>query len=99
MNGLDSDLFVYFRALMFHGLYALQKHMDKFVHLIEILLDSNIPCVGSNHNVVDLMKSRFLSNLPDEEFSKAIDALIQKSIRSITTRLYDRYQYYTNGIL
>lgn len=38
-------------------------------------------------------------NLTEQELEKKIEQLIQDSMNSLSTKLYDGYQYLTNGIL
>ena len=45
------------------------------------------------------MRERFHLNLTEEQLSELIDRMVETSMNSITTKIYDGYQYYTNGIL
>ncbi|VDO50719.1 unnamed protein product [Onchocerca flexuosa] len=38
-------------------------------------------------------------NYTEEQLRILVDAMVEQSRDSITTRLYDNYQYYSNGIL
>lgn len=38
-------------------------------------------------------------NLTEAELDRKVDQLIQDSLNSLSTKLYDGYQYLTNGIL
>ena len=37
MDGLQSDMFNYFKLLMLKGFLAARKHMEKFVQIVEIM--------------------------------------------------------------
>ena len=37
MGGPDSDMYNYFKLLMLRGFLAARKHMDRFVHIVEIM--------------------------------------------------------------
>lgn len=37
MGGVNSDMYEYFKTLMLKGFLAARKHMDKFVHIVEIM--------------------------------------------------------------
>lgn len=37
--------------------------------------------------------------LTEQELERKVEQLIQDSLNSLSTKLYDGYQYYTNGIL
>jgi phosphatidylinositol kinase/protein kinase (PI-3 family) len=45
------------------------------------------------------MKSRFHMNLTEEQLHNLVDTMVEQSINSLTTKLYDGFQYLTNGIL
>jgi len=38
-------------------------------------------------------------NLSEEKLELLVDTMVEQSINSLTTKLYDGFQYYTNGIL
>lgn len=38
-------------------------------------------------------------NLTEQELERKVDQLVQDSLTSLSTKLYDGYQYFTNGIL
>ncbi len=38
MDGLDSEMFTYFKSLMIRGFFELRKHLDDIIILIEILM-------------------------------------------------------------
>lgn len=100
MDGVDSDMFQYFRMLMLRGLLAARKHHEKVVTLVEIMrVGSHLPCFRSSPAVVDSLRSRFHMNLTEEQLQALVDSMIESSLNSLTTKLYDGYQYYTNGIL
>ena len=37
MGGVGSDMYYYFKMLMLKGFMAARKHMDIFVHIVEIM--------------------------------------------------------------
>ena len=37
MGGLDGDMYKYFKILMLQGFLAARKHMEGFLHLVEIM--------------------------------------------------------------
>lgn len=45
------------------------------------------------------LKDRFHLNLTEEQLQLLVDNLVESSLNSITTKLYDGFQYITNGIL
>ena len=99
MGGIDSDMFIYYKILMLQGIMAARKHMDKLVPIVEIMqLVSNLPCFQKGAGVVRALRDRFHMNLTEEQLQVHIDNMIMNSINSITTKIYDNFQYYTNGI-
>lgn len=44
------------------------------------------------------LKERFHLNYTDQQLRTLVDLMVKKSRDSLTTRLYDNFQYYTNGI-
>ncbi|XP_066993057.1 phosphatidylinositol 4-kinase beta isoform X2 [Anabrus simplex] len=100
MGGLGSDMFKYFKILILQGLVAARKHMDKILSLVEIMRSgSQLPCFKSGSATVQGLKNRFHLNLTEEQLQLLVDNLVESSIHSLSTKLYDGFQYLTNGIL
>jgi phosphatidylinositol kinase/protein kinase (PI-3 family) len=100
MGGVESDMFAYFKILMLKGFLSARKHMDKLVPIIEIMqLGSQLPCFQKGGpGIVRSLRDRFHLNLTEEQLQIQIDTMITNSINSLTTRMYDNFQYYTNDI-
>lgn len=62
-------------------------------------LGSQLPCFVRGSSTVRAMRERFHLNLTEEQLSELIDRMVETSMNSITTKIYDGYQYITNGIL
>ena len=60
---------------------------------------SHLPCFSQGMSTVHAMRERFHLNLTEEQLSNLVDKLINDSVKSLTTKLYDSFQYFTNGIL
>lgn len=100
MGGLGSDMFEYFKILILQGLVAARKHHDKILSLVEIMRSgSQLPCFKSGAATVQGLKNRFHLNLTEEQLQLLVDGLVESSIHSLSTKLYDGFQYLTNGIL
>ncbi|ESO86106.1 hypothetical protein LOTGIDRAFT_129853 [Lottia gigantea] len=100
MDGLGSDMFEYFKILMLQGLVASRKHMDKILPLVEIMqTGSQLPCFSKGASTIRALKDRFHLNLTEEQLQLLVDNMVESSLHSLTTKLYDGFQYYTNGIL
>lgn len=99
MGGLEGDMFEYYKILMLQGLISARKHMDRIVQLVDIM--SSGPSLSCLHGVstVRALKERFHLTLTEDQLHELIEDMVQGSIRSWTTKLYDNFQYITNGIL
>ncbi|NXN13370.1 PI4KB kinase, partial [Indicator maculatus] len=59
---------------------------------------SQLPCFHGSSTIRNL-KERFHMNMTEEQLQVLINQLVDGSMRSITTKLYDGFQYLTNGIM
>ncbi|KAH7946978.1 hypothetical protein HPB52_006661 [Rhipicephalus sanguineus] len=101
MGGLDSNLFTYFKVLILQGLVAARKHHERIITLVEILQsNARLPCFQwHGASAVRALRERFHMGCTDERLQMLVDSLVESSMHSLTTRLYDNFQYFTNGIL
>lgn len=100
MGGENSDMFAYFKILLLKGLLAARKHSEKIISLVEVMSSgSKLACFRAGASVVPALKSRFHLSMTDEQLQAHLDSLVYNAVNSITTRLYDGFQYFTNGIL
>ncbi|XP_076457046.1 phosphatidylinositol 4-kinase beta-like isoform X2 [Babylonia areolata] len=100
MGGQGSDMFEYFKILMLQGFVASRKHMDKILPLVEIMqTGSQLPCFSKGVSTVRGLKDRFHMSMTEEQLQLLVDNLVESSLHSLTTKLYDGFQYLTNGIL
>ncbi|XP_029023571.1 phosphatidylinositol 4-kinase beta-like isoform X2 [Betta splendens] len=99
MGGLDGDMFIYYKMLMLQGLIAARKHMEKVLQIVEIMQQgSHLPCFHGSSTIRGL-KERFHMSLTEEQLQLLVEQMVDGSMRSITTKLYDSFQYVTNGIM
>ncbi|KAF3706881.1 Phosphatidylinositol 4-kinase beta [Channa argus] len=99
MGGLDGDMFIYYKMLMLQGLIAARKHMEKVLPIVEIMQQgSHLPCFHGSSTIRGL-KERFHMTLTEEQLQLLVEQLVDGSMRSLTTKLYDSFQYVTNGIM
>lgn len=100
MGGPDSECFHDFRSLLKHAFRAIRKHAESIIMLVEMMSrDSNLPCFSSGAATSLQLRQRFQLHLSNAEADEFVDnVLIQKSIGSIYTRLYDQFQLLTQGI-
>ncbi|XP_049542262.1 phosphatidylinositol 4-kinase beta isoform X2 [Anopheles darlingi] len=101
MGGPESELYSEFKYLLLDGLKAARKHMDRIINIVEIMRSSSqLPCFKNGcSGTVRNLRNRFHMNLTEQELERKVEQLIQDSLNSLSTKLYDGYQYITNGIL
>ncbi|KAJ1816364.1 Phosphatidylinositol 4-kinase pik1alpha (PI4-kinase)(PtdIns-4-kinase) [Coemansia sp. RSA 2598] len=100
LGGRDSAKFAQFRELLIKAFLALRKHADNICLLVEMMLkDSPLPCLGGGAATVTMLRDRFHLSLSEQQVEELIDTLLVSSCDNITTRMYDAFQYYSNGIL
>ncbi|KAL4217995.1 Phosphatidylinositol 4-kinase beta [Mactra antiquata] len=100
MGGEGSDMFEYFKILILQGLVASRKHMDKIIPLVEIMqTGSQLQCFSKGVSTIRALKDRFHLTMTEEQLQLLVDHLVESSLNSLTTKLYDGFQYLTNGIL
>lgn len=99
MGGYGSDMFEYYKILMLQGLIAARKHMDKLVQVVEVMqTGSQLPCFRQGASTIKGLKERFHMNLTEEQLQLWVQHMVESSMHSLTTKLYDGIQYLTNGI-
>uniref|UniRef100_A0A0K0FP36 Phosphatidylinositol 4-kinase beta n=1 Tax=Strongyloides venezuelensis TaxID=75913 RepID=A0A0K0FP36_STRVS len=100
MGGPTGEDFEEYKLLMLRGLIAARKYHDRIISLMNIMTnDCQIPCFRYGPSLVKGMLERFHIPLTDDELHELIFNMVEYSRGSLTTRLYDNFQYYTNGIL
>ncbi|PAV70604.1 hypothetical protein WR25_02027 [Diploscapter pachys] len=100
MGGLDYDMFAYFKSLLLRGLIAARKHHEEIMTIVEIMsIGSHLPCFRAAAPAIRALRDRFHVTSTDQQLQQLVSSMVESSRDSLTTRLYDNYQYYTNGIL
>ncbi|TFK54852.1 kinase-like protein [Heliocybe sulcata] len=102
MGGADSEYFREFRRLFREGFEAASKHCDSIITLVELMqkgIDSSLPCFAAlGEQTAAQLRERFQPALT-QPLQEHVDRLIDTSLGSNWTRLYDSYQYYAQSIL
>ncbi|CAF3593267.1 unnamed protein product [Rotaria socialis] len=98
MGGLQSDMYGYYKILILRALIAARKHMDKLMSIVEIMQHGSQLNCFSKGNVTLGLRERFHLNMTDEQLEFNVEKMVESSLNSLTTRVYDTFQYYTNGI-
>ncbi|XP_052847880.1 phosphatidylinositol 4-kinase beta isoform X2 [Drosophila gunungcola] len=101
MGGTSSEHWREFNRLLLVGMMTARKHMDRIINFVEIMRsNAHLPCFKNGcSGTVQNLRKRFHMNLTEQEMERKVEQLVQDSLKSLSTKLYDGYQYYTNGIL
>ncbi|KAH8833592.1 kinase-like protein [Flagelloscypha sp. PMI_526] len=101
LGGVDSPQFLEFRRLFHEGFKAARKHCDRIITLVELMQkDSTMPCFAAfGDQTANQLRERFQPSLTHMLIGDYIDKLIDSSLFSNWTRLYDSFQYYSQSIL
>ncbi|CAB4067367.1 PI4KB [Lepeophtheirus salmonis] len=79
---------------------GLKKHHEQIMSLVNIMrTGSPLPCFSSSSSAIENLRNRFHMSFTDTQLNDLVDSMVEQSINSLTTKLYDGYQYFTNGIL
>jgi phosphatidylinositol kinase/protein kinase (PI-3 family) len=99
IGGLNSDMFEEFKQLMLKGLIAARKHHERILNIVEIMHHgSQLPCFRGGPTLLKQLYERFHLSYTEPQLQELISGMVENSRDSLTTRLYDGFQYYTNGI-
>jgi len=101
LGGEGSAEFEDFKKLCKQAFQALRRSADNIIDLVSMMgRDSKMPCYGAGvATVTTTLRQRFQLHLSADEAEQFVEAdLIGKSVRSYYTRLYDTFQYRTQGI-
>ncbi|KAI1795771.1 kinase-like protein [Ganoderma leucocontextum] len=101
LGGLGSPAYREFRKLFREGFDACRKHCDRIVTLVELMQkDSTLPCFAAfGEQTAPQLRDRFQQGLTQSAVEEHVQRLIDTSLGSNWTRLYDSYQYYSQSIL
>ncbi|KAJ4487940.1 kinase-like protein [Lentinula aciculospora] len=101
LGGVDGAPFVEFRKLFREGFEAARKHCDRILTMVELMQkDSTLPCFAAfGEQTAAQLRDRFQPALTHSLVGELVDRLIDTSLGSHWTRLYDSYQYYSQSIL
>ncbi|KAI5453294.1 Phosphatidylinositol 4-kinase pik1alpha (PI4-kinase)(PtdIns-4-kinase) [Naganishia albida] len=101
MGGLDSPGFAKFKQLFKEGFEAARKHSDSILTIVELMQkDSKLDCFALfGEQTSQHLRDRFQLGLTQAAVDAYLERLIVSSIGSSWTRLYDSFQYYSQGVL
>ncbi|KAI8140268.1 kinase-like domain-containing protein [Fennellomyces sp. T-0311] len=100
LGGIHGEKFAEYKALMKAGFLAVRKHCENIILLVEMMCkDSKLPCFQNGEQTVQQLRERFQLQLTEPQAEEFVDKMIMSSCCNVFTRLYDTYQYYSQGIL
>ena len=98
LGGENSDNFNKLKKNLKDGFNAVIKHKEKILILVEMMWcghGRNLPCFEREQDCINELRERLE---PKEDHNTLVDNLINLSIRSWATTVYDYFQYYVQGI-
>ncbi|KAI1378327.1 phosphatidylinositol 3 [Hypoxylon crocopeplum] len=101
LGGVDSPDFEDFKTLCKQAFQALRRSADNIIDLVSMMgRDSKMPCFAAGvMQATATLRQRFQLHLSADEAESFVETdLIAKSLGSYYTRLYDTFQYRTQGI-
>ena len=99
IGGTDSDMFNYYKLLMLKGLIASRKHVDKLVQLFDVMtLGNTSPLSRQGASAIKGLRDRFHISKTEVQLQLFLETLVEQSYHSLSTAVYDRFQYFSNGI-
>lgn len=93
---MKGSYFEKYKEMMVKGFMIIRKRGKEILWLIESFRDSNLPCF--RRNAIRNFERRFMHQLSDDEAKKFILDLIEWSVLSSRTWIYDKYQALANDI-
>ncbi|KAI0062271.1 kinase-like protein [Artomyces pyxidatus] len=101
LGGVNGEPLQEFRRLFREGFEAARKHCDRIVTMVELIQkDSTLPCFAAfGDQTAAQLRERFQQALTHSLVAEHVERLIDTSLGSNWTRLYDSYQYYSQSIL
>ena len=97
MDGLESEMFQYFKSLMIKGFFEIRKNLDDLLVLIEILMrDSRMPCFKRPKTLLAEIRDRIslkynTGTSKESDYFELVDRLVSQSVNNITTTSYDKF--------
>ncbi|KAF2714745.1 phosphatidylinositol 4-kinase-like protein PIK1 [Pleomassaria siparia CBS 279.74] len=100
LGGIGSPAFEEFKSLCKRAFQALRKDAERMIMLVDLMgKQSKMPCFAAGAaGVTNSLRARMMLHLSKDEAEVFVDELVAKSVGSYYTRLYDTFQYRTQGI-
>ena len=100
LGGVGSQAFEDYKTLCKQAFQALRKSAESVIMVVDLMSkESKMACFQSGSlATVGSLRARFMLHLTKEEAESYVEDMIAKSLGSYYTRLYDTFQYRTQGI-
>ena len=103
LGGIEGNYFDNFRKLLKKGFYAIYKHRQKIIILVEMMWcghGRNLDCFEKGQDAINELKLRLAPKgcTKKKDLFKFVDGLIKQSVDNWRTKWYDIFQYYVQGI-
>ena len=101
LGGVEGAAFARFKELMKVAFQALRREAERILMLVELMGRGTSMAafsVGGVTGVVAALRQRFVLEKSEAEAREWVEELVGKSLGSYYTRLYDVFQYRTQGI-
>ncbi|KAI9808250.1 MAG: hypothetical protein M1825_004707 [Sarcosagium campestre] len=92
----ESQPYRWFEELCVKAFLAARPHAHRLVHLVVVMLDSGLPCFKPE--TIQHFRERFVLERTESDAADFMRDLIRKSYNSYSTKGYDQFQLFTNGI-
>eukprot|EP00817_Percolomonadidae_sp_ATCC50343_P006630 CAMPEP_0117422392 /NCGR_PEP_ID=MMETSP0758-20121206/3241_1 /TAXON_ID=63605 /ORGANISM="Percolomonas cosmopolitus, Strain AE-1 (ATCC 50343)" /LENGTH=1098 /DNA_ID=CAMNT_0005204985 /DNA_START=1208 /DNA_END=4504 /DNA_ORIENTATION=- len=86
-----SESFMLFKELLFRAYLAARTQMDEIINIIEVMIQSQLPCFVKDRCIKDL-KHRFQYGKSDREAIQFMEKNVKSAYQSKFTYFYDLYQ-------
>eukprot|EP00808_Paulinella_micropora_P004785 g45051.t1 len=87
-----------FQELFLRGFLEARKHARELLVLVSLMQNSGLPCFAKGPAALNGLKNRLMLHRTENQCKVAVRRLIQRSLYHWRSRLYDRFQYVTQGI-
>eukprot|EP00759_Apiculatamorpha_spiralis_P023453 PhF_6_TR27168/c0_g2_i5/m.39795/K00888/PI4KA; phosphatidylinositol 4-kinase A len=95
--GADMASYEHFMDSVIRSFLAVRGDMEHIIPLVELMLDSGLPCFKPQRTMKDLL-DRLASEMGVVEAAGYMMNCINQSQNNFSTNMYDRFQYMAEGI-
>jgi phosphatidylinositol 4-kinase len=95
-NPTQTQAYRWFESLVVKAFLASRPYCTKLTHIVSLMLDSGLPCFKPE--TLKHFRDRFVLDKNEREAAEYMRELTRKSYMSMSTKGYDQFQLFTNGI-